>query len=189
LDERALVEGLIARDEAATEAFLERYRAPLLHCIGRFEREPSAQEDLFQELAMHLLSQISERRFDPERGSLGSWLYRVAWCRCVDHRRRRRGVETGPEDEGRELAAPMADPAEHAERSELGELVRQALEDLEPEAAMLVRLRYLEGLSIVALSRRAGLPLETAKYRLKKATERMRGRLMSHAGEREVVDR
>ena len=84
-----LVRSLQRREKQSEHAFLVRYRPLLVHCIGRFGLTGPDREDLLQELLTHLFQQIYEDRYQPERGSLGSWLYRVAWCRCVDHRRRR----------------------------------------------------------------------------------------------------
>ena len=88
MDEAQLVQGLRRRDERAVAAFLDSYRSLLFHCIGHFESDAAGRDDLYQELVLYALERLDAGRFDPDKGSLGTWLYRVAWCRCVDLKRR-----------------------------------------------------------------------------------------------------
>ena len=88
LEEVDLVRGLMERDPKAMEAFLQRYSPLLHHCISQFAGRELEREDLFQELLKYSLERLDGDHFDPERGALGTWLYRVAWCRCVDLQRR-----------------------------------------------------------------------------------------------------
>jgi RNA polymerase sigma-70 factor (ECF subfamily) len=174
-----LVRSLQQRDPEAERAFLERYRPLLVHCIGRFGLSGPDREDLLQELFAHLFQQIYQDCYRPERGSLGSWLYRVAWCRCVDHRRRRSlpldpGLQEPPEEED-----PTPDPSASADAAEVASLVREALSRMNLEDAHLLQARFLQGRALTQLAGESGLSLDTVKYRLRKATERLRLRLMA----------
>ena len=130
-DETALAEGLRARDEEAIEDFLSRYRHLLQHCISQFVSEAGTKEDLFQELVTYVLERIDGNRYDPTKGSFGTWLYRVAWCRCVDLKRREnasRRLSTMPSSElTREPADLAPTPAAFANLaiSRLGRLNRK----------------------------------------------------------------
>ena len=96
MDELELVAGLRDRQEEAVAAFLERYRSLFFHCIGHFETDFSAREDLYQDLIMYALERLDRDRFDSSKGSLGTWLYRVAWCRCVDLQRKKHARRNPP---------------------------------------------------------------------------------------------
>jgi len=192
LDEPTLVEGLRARDDEAVRVYLERYRTLFLHCIAQFEADPTRRDDLLQDLIWHALERLERDRFDPQRGSLGTWLYRVAWCRCVDLKRRQNAkrrvhLTTGIDDMA-ERADPARAPVETIGDDELGERVRAALRELDEESRTLLELRHAEGLTMQEVAKRLGFSLEQAKYRLKRATALMRRALLSHLPREEVVE-
>ena len=183
MEELELVAGLRARREEAVAAFLERYRSLLLHCIGHFEQESSARDDLFQELVLYAFERLDADRFDAEKGSLGTWLYRVAWCRCVDLRRRhlgRRnstlGISGGDLPEGVDQGPS---PGEAAGDAEIGELVRRGLTRLEQEERRLLELRFVEERPLADVAQVLRLSVEQTKYRLKRASTALRRVLLN----------
>jgi RNA polymerase sigma-70 factor (ECF subfamily) len=191
MEEAQLVRGLRERRESAVAAFMERYRSLLYHCIGHFEQESSAREDLYQELVLYVLERLDADRFDPQKGSLGTWLYRVAWCRCVDLKRRqnaRRGVMlTLPEDLP-DQADESPGPGVAAGDEEVGTLVRAAFGTLEEQDRSLLELRYVEGMTLVQISGELGITVEQAKYRLKRASASMRKVLLQKVARQEAVE-
>ena len=192
MDELELVEGLRARRDDAVRTFLERYRPLFLHCISLFEADPTRREDLLQELSWHTLERLERDRFDPERGSFGTWLYRVAWCRCVDLKRRqnakRRVQLTTGVDDLPERADSLPEPAVSAGEAEIGERVRAALRRLDDESRRLLELRHSEGLTIQDVAEQLGFSLEQTKYRLKRATSQLRRALLEHLPREEVLE-
>ncbi len=190
-DEIALAAGLRDRDERAIDEFLERYRSLLQHCIAQFESESSAREDLFQELVSYALERLDGDRFDPRKGSFSTWLYRVAWCRCVDLKRREsagRRLPVVPSSEvTREPADQAPGPASFAGDSEIASLVRACLDELDPEEAELLRLRHMGGMTLVDIAEARSQTLETVKYRLRRATEVFRRRLLARRVTPELV--
>lgn len=189
--EEALVRGLQARDEAAVETFLERYRPVFQHCIAQFEAEPAARDDLFQEVTLAVLDSLGRDRFDPAKGSFGSWVYRVAWCRCVDLKRKqtaRSHVQAGLEDDLPERVDDQADPGRSAGEAEVAELVRGAMRELPDEERRLLELRYLRGRTLVGVARELGLSVETAKYRVKRASASLRKQLSTRLARAENLE-
>jgi len=183
MEEVRLVEGLRERREEAVEAFLERYRPLLFHCIGHFESEPVARDDMYQELVLYALERLDADRFDAQKGSLGTWLYRVAWCRCVDLRRKQAGQRTTQisslGDQVPDRPDPQPGPGEQVGEAEIGDLVRRALVCLEGEERSLLDLRYMQGQTLGEISDRLGISSEQAKYRLKRASAAMRKVLLN----------
>ena len=183
MEEHDLVEGLRQRSEAAVEAFLERYRSLFYHCIGHFESEPGAREDLYQDLVLYVLQRLDRDSFDASKGSFGTWLYRVAWCRCVDlkrkegARRRPRIATTGDEVPEREDETPG--PADRAGTDEIGSFVREAMSELEPQERALLDLRFVQGETLGDISRNLSISLEQTKYRLRRATVSLRRVLLN----------
>ena len=192
MEEQLLVEGLRGRDEEAVAAFLERYRSLFYHCIGHFEAEAAAREDLYQELVLYVLERLDRDRFDGAKGSLGTWLYRVAWCRCVDEKRkqstrRRPRLSTGAEHlPEREDETPG--PDECAGLDELGGVVRVAMSELEPEERALLDLRFVQEETLGDISRELAISLEQTKYRLRRAQVALRKVLLNQYATLEVPE-
>ncbi len=192
MEENDLVRGLCQREEPAVAAFLERYRSLFYHCISHFEAEASAREDLYQDLVLYTLERLDRDSFDPLKGSFGTWLYRVAWCRCVDLKRkdaaqrRPRLATVGEELPEREDESPG--PIEEAGESEMGGIVRNALGRLDDEERRLLEARFLEGRTLGEIAGRFSISLEQTKYRLRRAVVGMRRVMLNEFAVEEVSD-
>ena len=178
MEEHLIVQGLRDREEEAVKVFLERYRSLFYHCIGHFESDPSSREDLYQDLVVYALERLDRGTFDPDKGAFGTWLYRVAWCRCVDLQRRLKARQAPgsrlPQEAIPEQGAEDPGPLEVAADAEIAGEVRRALTRLEPQERNLLELRYLHELSLREVSSRLSLTIETTKYRLNGAKRSMR---------------
>lgn len=187
-----LVRGLLARDPDAADRFLESYRAIFQHCVAQFESNAAAREDLFQNLIFHVLERLRQGAFDASKGTFGTWLYRVAWCRSVDLKRKENARRRVPVQTTDDDLTDKADPAPGPERQvgdeELGSAVRSGLEELEPEERELLVLRFVDGLTLVEVAERAGLSVEQTKYRLKRASVELRRALISRLPREEVLE-
>jgi RNA polymerase sigma-70 factor (ECF subfamily) len=192
VEEHLLVQGLRDREEEAVKVFLERYRSLFYHCIGHFESDPNAREDLYQDLVVYALERLDRGTFDPDKGSFGTWLYRVAWCRCVDLKRRQstcnRPRPASGGDEVPDRADETPGPDERAGSGEIGDMVRAALGQLTPEEQALLNLRHVDGLTMGAISRSLGISLEQTKYRLRKAMVSMRKVLLNQYAFEEIAE-
>jgi RNA polymerase sigma factor (sigma-70 family) len=192
VEELDLVEGLRNRQETAVAEFLDRYRSLFFHCIGHFESDPSAREDLYQDLVMYVLERLDGDRFNADKGSFGTWLYRVAWCRCVDLKRRestrRRPRFAAVTEEVLEQQDTHPGPAQVAGEGELGGIVREAVSELDDEEQKLIELRFVEGNTLGQISGSLAISLEQTKYRLRRATISLRRVLLNQFAVEEVTD-
>lgn len=192
MNEAQVVQGLRRRDERAVAAFLDRYRSLLFHCIGHFESEAAGRDDLYQELVLYALERLDAGRFDPNKGSLGTWLYRVAWCRCVDLKRRtqqQRATRIASSGDGLpERPDPSPGPGDEAGTAEIGTLVRRALIQLEGEERSLLDLRFVQGQTLGQISGHLGISNEQCKYRLKRASTALRKVLLNDFALEKMAD-
>jgi RNA polymerase sigma factor (sigma-70 family) len=183
VEELELVAGLRERRGDAVELFLERYRSLLFHCIGHFESDPSSRLDLQQEIVWYVLDRLQQNSFDSEKGSFGTWLYRVAWCRCVDLKRKdgaRRNPKLTPfGDKLPDRADTSAGPVDVAGDEEIGDLVRRAMAAIEPEERTLLQMRFVDGRTISEISQALTISIEQTKYRLKRASTSLRRVLLN----------
>jgi RNA polymerase sigma-70 factor (ECF subfamily) len=194
LEDPELVAGLIARREDAVLAYVERYRSLFHHCISQFESDPTAREDLYQDLIWYALQRLSQGSYDPEKGSFGTWLYRVSWCRCVDRKRQlgaRRQLpvqQLNTDEAARDQRDPSSGPGEQVGQAEIDKLVRAALVKLEPEDRALLELRIVEGQILPTIAAQLSISVEQVKYRLKRASQNLRRALLQHLPRPEAVE-
>jgi RNA polymerase sigma-70 factor (ECF subfamily) len=184
LEDDDLVSGLLARHEDAVRAYVERYRSLFHHCIGQFEHDPTAREDLFQDLTWYALERLRQGSYAPDKGSFGTWLYRVAWCRCVDRKRQENARRKVPlqqidvEPGSKDHEDPHQGPGDEAGEAEIGRLVRAAMLKLDPEDRALLELRVVEGQILPTVAEELSISIEQVKYRLKRASQNLRRALL-----------
>jgi RNA polymerase sigma-70 factor (ECF subfamily) len=187
LDDQELVAGLRdgsrARRDLAVEVFLERYRPLFYHCIAQLETDQHAREDLCNEVVVYVLERLDRDSFDPSKGSFGTWLYRVAWCRCVDLKRKesaRRNPKLMPAGERiPERIDANLGPGDVAGENEVGDMVRKGLATLEQEERALLELRFVDERTIGEIAEVLSISLEQTKYRLKRASVALRKVLLN----------
>ena len=193
MEDAELVSGLLARDDEAVQAYIERYRSLFHHCIGHFESDPTVRDDWFQDLVWYALQRLTQLSYDPQKGSFGTWLYRVAWCRCVDRKRQagaRRQLplqQLNTEEAARDHRDPRQGPSEEVGSVEIERLVRAAMLKLDAEDRALLELRIVEGQILPDIAAELLISTEQVKYRLKRASQNLRRALLEHLPRTEVV--
>jgi RNA polymerase sigma-70 factor (ECF subfamily) len=143
-----------------------------------------------QDDALELAQETFVRAFEnlknfESRSSFSTWLYRIAANLSIDFWRRegRHNVLRGEdaENELRRLPSSQGDSYKAASRSELGERLKEALEQLTPEHRAVVLLREVEGLSYDEISDVLQCPRGTVMSRLHYARNKLRSILKDFA--------
>src|SRR5439155_49629 len=120
--------------------------------------------------------------FDPERGSLRTWLGTLAHRRSVDYVRREEARRRRAEREAsRAVAAP--DVEEMATALLSAERVRAALDLLPDEQRRAIQLAYFGGKTYRQVAETLGIPEGTAKSRLRLGLKRIADALEAEGGE------
>jgi RNA polymerase sigma-70 factor, ECF subfamily len=125
-------------------------------------------------------------QFDPDRGSLVTWVTTIAHHRAVDRLRRRgtRPLATPSTDSPQALElepSMIATPRETAEQRQARERVMAALQALSQEHREAIELMYFDGLSQAEAAERLGQALGTFKSRVRAAMARL-GTLLGELG-------
>jgi RNA polymerase sigma factor (sigma-70 family) len=166
-----LLERFAGGDEAAFELLLWRH-GPMVLCTCRrvLCREQDA-EDAFQ---VTFLTLARKAGAIGKAESVGSWLYKVAYRAALQVRAaaERRPASLPP---GAEPAAPEEAPP--AELRELRAALDEEVGRLPEEYRAPVVLCYLEGRTYTEAARLLNCPAGTVAVRLRRARERLRGRL------------
>ncbi len=158
----------LGRPEAFGRVYDEHHRS-VFAAAYRILGSSAQAEDVVQDVFLRLWRR--PERFDAARGELGSYLRLMARSRALDVYREGQALGRATDrvrlvvdrDEGR-----VDDrPAPAVEREDDRELVRDALRRLPPPQREALVLAYWGGLTAEQIARRAGVPLGTAKSRIR----------------------
>ena len=168
---------------ASTSDFCAAYRdhSPLAFSAAyRVLRDASTAEDVVQDVFTTLWRHPD--KFDPQRGSLPGYVAMMAASRAVDRMRSRNAGSAAAErlavlDAQREQG--VESPADAVMRRHEAGRVLAAVAELPAAQRDAVLLAYGRGLSTAEIAKAAGVPLGTAKSRLRQGLQRTRQALSS----------
>ena len=164
------------RDRAAFATLFDHFGPRLQAYLIRLGSDTGSAEEIIQDVMTTLWTKAD--LFDPEKSSIGTWLYRIARNRRIDGLRRNRIEYFDPLD-----APDIPDETPDVDRKidlEFREdRVRLSLSSLPSEQLELVRLAFFDGLSHSEIADKTGLPLGTVKSRIRLAFTKLRRKLES----------
>ena len=162
------------------DAFAEVYDATAPGAFGlalRVVRDRSHAEDVIQEAYLHIWRMGAN--FDPKRGTATGWIFMVVHGKAIDRvrstqsrsnrdeiyfRESRYAEQTAPQDPTGDLVAATSE----------GQRVRFALSQLTAVQRESVELAYLGGYTCTEIARMTGVPLGTAKSRMRDGLLKLR---------------
>jgi RNA polymerase sigma-70 factor, ECF subfamily len=151
---------------------------------------PATAQDVAQDVFLRLWRRPAA--FDPRRGDLGAYLRLMARSRALDLWRTAqaggRATDRLKISSGRDEPRVEAEPVARFERDERAGTVRAALGALPEPQREAVVLAYWGGLTADEIATRAGVPLGTAKSRVRLGLQRMRGALEAELGDEVVAE-
>ena len=177
-----LMRAFARRERAAAEALYREY-APRVYGLGlAMLGVRSAAEDLVQDTMVKVWRNAG--RFDPQRGSLDTWMLRMARNLAIDALRRRvleRRHFADNAGDSPDAPEPSAGPAESAEAMDLIGRARLAMAGLAPEQRAVLELAYFGGRTAAEAAEIEGIPVGTAKTRIRRGLLRLREELREPA--------
>src|SRR3954447_21333284 len=173
-------ERVVAGDDLALREVYDQYASFVYGIAARVIGDPRAAEDVSQDVFVHFWERPAA--FDPDRGSLRTWLGTLTHRRSVDHVRREEARRRRTErDAARAVAAP--DVEEMATALLTAERVRAAVDVLPDEQRRAVQLAYFGAKTNRQDPKTLGIPEGTAKSRLRLALARIADALEAEGGE------
>jgi RNA polymerase sigma-70 factor (ECF subfamily) len=171
-EEAALLARIREQDEAAIEALYERYSGPLYSLAYQVTGGDRYAQDVVQEVFVAVWKNAG--RFDPARGSLSSWLFALARHKAIDLVRKEANVRRHTAEVDLELEEAADDVDQEAWLRVRRDAVRAAMAELPTAQRTALELAFFGGLTHVEVSEALGIPLGTAKTRIRTALLRLR---------------
>lgn len=163
-------------DREAFRLLIERYEGMVFDLAHQYADTPEEAEDLAQDAFLKAYQNIGDLE-NPDRFS--SWLYGIALNRCRDYAknvRRETYAFSYTEDRESADALPTETPAQDEElmTEERGDQLWDALDELSSTYATPFLLKYRDGLTYKAMSKRMDVSVSALKVRVHRARKKLR---------------
>jgi RNA polymerase sigma-70 factor, ECF subfamily len=155
-----------AADEEGLRAAFLAHSGELYGYARRSLSDSGAAEEVVQETFIRAWR--ARERFDPDLGSLRTWLFAIERRIVIDHARSRALRQTNP------LPEEMAQVGDDIERALVGWQVEEALRRLRPEHRQVLVETYYRGRSGREVAIELGIPEGTVRSRLFYALQSLR---------------
>jgi len=160
-------------------AVLHRRFARLVFGLALQALDRAAAEDIVQDVFLAVWRNAAT--FDPQRGSVRAWVLQIAHFRVLNElRRRSRQPAIEADAEGELLASlPAQDPGppEAAAAEQRRRVVGSAVDELPAPQRDAIRLHFTGDLTHEEVAAELGVPLGTAKTRIRTALQKLRASL------------
>jgi RNA polymerase sigma-70 factor, ECF subfamily len=163
-------------EDALAEAF-RRHSGPVFAVANQVLRDEGAAREITHD-AFVLLWHRPES-YDPERGSLRSFLLNFSHSRAIDRLRSARRRQAREERDARTGASVEYDLENEVVRQDVAETLRQVVGGLPANERQAIELAYFGGYTYRETAALLGEPEGTIKSRIKSALRRMQATLTS----------
>ena len=168
MEDPEVVAAIVAGDPAGLAEAYDKYAMPLYSYCRSMLREPADAADAVQDTFLVAAAKLHSLR-DP--GKLRAWLYAVARNECL--RRLRAGNALSGLEEAGDLPSQTAEVGVAMERAELAELVRAAIDGLNPGERDVIELSLVAELDGDELADALGVSRNHAHAQLSRARSQL----------------
>ncbi|OJV60581.1 MAG: RNA polymerase subunit sigma-70 [Cellulomonas sp. 73-145] len=170
----ALVAGLAVDDDAAAVAFVRRFQSAVFGLAVSITHDPGLAQDVSQEVFVRAWRAAGT--YDVRRGSVLTWLLTITRNAAIDAMRARRPmpVDGAVLEEMITATLQVPGPEDEVVRSTERDAAVARLRALPPEQARAVVLAVIGGRTANEISVSEGIPLGTAKTRIRTGLRRVR---------------
>jgi len=168
MEDPEVVAAIVAGDPAGLAEAYDRYALPLYTYCRSMLREPADAADAVQDTFLVATAKLRDLR-DPAR--LRPWLYAVARNECL--RRLRAGSALSALEEAGDIPVQSAELGAEAERAEVQQLVRAAIDGLNPGERDVIELSLISGLDNDELADALGVSRNHAHALLSRARSQL----------------
>jgi RNA polymerase sigma-70 factor (ECF subfamily) len=165
-----------------TEAFeilVRRHEKTIFNLVYRMLGDYDEAAEISQEVFLSAFRAVGQFRGE---ANFSTWLYRIA-LNHASTRRKSLGTRQQrmlPLENANPLSDPQPGPPEILEKQEIRERVQLALNQLDPEDAVVILLRDLQDVPYDEVARMLEIPVGTVKSRLHRARQALKSRLAAY---------
>ena len=182
VSDEALLAGLASGDHDAASEFVVRYQRRVFGLASTIVRDRGLAEDVAQEAFVRAWRHAAS--YDPRRGTVTTWLSTITRNLAIDTLRVRRPTAVDPELlPGLHLASADPAPDEVASLRDDASPLHAAIGHLPEEQRRALIMASLLGYTAREVSEVEGIPLGTAKTRIRTALLRLRAALRAEEHE------
>lgn len=169
-----------AGDAGAFDTLYQRHRGRLFRFLAREAGSRAAGEEIYQETWMRLLR---HRDNYSVQAKFSTWIYKLAHSCLIDHLRKQGRLWKHEEtvEELPEAASCSLSPEEEWGRGLTAQALQDCMAELPAEQREVFLLKEEGGFSLNDIAEIAGIPMESAKSRLRYALKKLRGCLEAYA--------
>lgn len=171
----ALLAGLSAGGPDVGLAFVRRFQRQVYGVALAVVGDPALAEDVAQQAFIRAWK--AAPAFDARRGSVRTWLTTIAHNLAIDATRGRKATPLDPSDLVRLMGAGTEEPETWSIKEESATELRRAIGDLPAEQARAIVMAGVYGLTAQEVAEAEGIPLGTAKTRIRSAMSKLRAAL------------
>ena len=168
MEDPEVVAAIVAGDPAGLAEAYDRYAMPLYSYCRSILREPADAADAVQDTFLVATAKLRDLR---DRARLRSWLYAVARNECL--RRLRAGTALSALEEAADIPAETAEVGTATERAEVQQLVRAAIQGLNPDQRDVIELSLIAELDGDELAGALGVSRNHAHALLSRARSQL----------------
>lgn len=178
--DRELMEAVQRDEPGAFERFVHRYQRRFYRVAMRYLRDHEFALDAVQEAFVKI--HRARARWEP-RAKPFTWAYRIVANHCIDLLRKEgKATLESLDDEESGVARSLEDtrspdPERSVGLGELGDLLREAMDELPENQREILMMRHFEDMSLQEIAEAKDCPLGTVKSTLHRATRTLRERL------------
>jgi RNA polymerase sigma-70 factor (ECF subfamily) len=181
-DIRLMVRVRDTDDQQAFEELVERFQHRLVGIMHHLVGNREEAEDLAQEVFLRVYR--TRQKYSPS-AKFSTWLYTIANNLALNSLRDRKRKPTiplaahhsgplGPRPQEQLAVDAAAPPGHHLQQSEMAEVIRRALDDLNDRQKMAVVLNKFEDMGYAEIADVMGLTPKAVKSLLSRARQRLR---------------
>jgi RNA polymerase sigma-70 factor, ECF subfamily len=164
--------------QEALSPLFDRYHRLVLSIAAKIVRDRAEAEDLMQEVFFEVYRFVA--RFDPDRGTVKSWITQFAYYKSLKRRRylvlRGAFVENQIHafDPSESSHLPDGGVEEYSSNQEILAVVQQGLTELTPKQRDVVQLACFEGLLFSEIAKRTEESLGNVRHHYYRGIEKLR---------------
>jgi len=179
-DSHLEIEQILAGDQKAFEAFIQRYQRLVSHIVFRMIPNDEDRRDICQDVFIKIHANLAGFRHESK---ISTWIGRVAYNRCLNHLEKMKVPlyeDLCDEGETVDSVVGMSEtPDEYAEHQNRAALLRREIEALPLPYRTIVTLYHLDEMTYKEIGDIMDMPDGTVKSYLFRARKLLKDRLVA----------